>query len=129
MTPNSTASSRRRGVVAILCGAGLMCALATGAFAQMSKILDDTGLMPEDISLAAEAAEALYTKPGVKVGEVVDWTNAETGASGAVTVTEVNTSDNCVSFRHTTTSAKDRASRFDMRRCQNAENTWVLVPN
>lgn len=105
------------------------CLLATGAQAQLGQILDGTNLMPEDIELAAAAAEGVYTQSDVKIGDTATWQNPATGATGKVEVTTVDAAAACVSFRHVATPDGYPERRFDMKRCRGAENNWVLVPD
>jgi hypothetical protein len=107
----------------------VMGLLATGAQAQVGQILDGTNLMPEDIDLAAAAAEGVYTQSNVKIGDGATWQNPATGATGTVEVTAVDAAAACVSFRHVATPEGYPERRFDMKRCRGAENNWVMVPD
>lgn len=110
-----------------LCLAGALAAtLALPASAQLSRMLSDSNLTPEDIEIATATATELYSKAGVKVGETAQWSNEKTGASGVVEVTRVDTSPRCVSFVHTTEGKAKKRSQSASRRCLSADNTWLL---
>ena len=102
--------------------------LAGPATATLGSILDDTGLTPADIEMATAAAETLYARSGVKPGDSGSWENPETGAKGVVEVTGVDGAASCVSFRHLAEPASYPVRKFDMKRCKDAQNIWVLVP-
>lgn len=92
----------------------------------LSRILSDSDLTPDDIKLATNAAESLYTKEGVAPGEKVKWSSAKSGAFGVVVVLQVDLSENCVTFRHLIEAGSETRSRLDLRRCRNADGEWVL---
>lgn len=102
--------------------------LGSDAGANLGSILDGTNLTPGDMERASAAAETLYTQAGVKQGDTVSWENPETGARGVVVVTGVDPTRSCVSFRHQAEPADFPVRKFDMKRCKNSENVWVLVP-
>ena len=114
--------------IAIAVSAALVIGMAgpSMGLTGLSRILSDSDLTPDDIELATDAAESLYTKKGVASGEKARWSSAESGAFGVVKVLQVDVSENCVTFRHLIEAASKRRSRADIRRCQNADGDWVL---
>ena len=130
-TPKSGSMPRiaMRGRALSLAVAAVLALSAAPAQAQLSRILKETNLSPSDIAIATAAAEEVYSRPGVRVGETIEWINPETGSVGTVRVTKVEPGANCVSFRHVANARNKKERRFDMRRCKNAENNWILVPD
>ena len=108
--------------------AALIVAMSLPASAQLSRMLSNSQLKPEDIEMATEAATLLYSRPGVRVGDTSEWSNEKTGARGVVEVTKVDQGGACVSFRHTTVAGANKQSQSASRRCRTADNTWVLSP-
>ena len=116
--------------IGTVCLAGaLMVALSFPVAAQnLSRMLGNSRLTPQDIEIATTTAEQLYTKPGVRAGETAEWSNEETGARGVVEITKVDQGGSCVSFRHTTVGQANRQSQSANRLCRQADNTWVFTP-
>lgn len=113
---------------AFLAGA-LILALSIPVAAQnLSRMLGNSRLSPQDIEIATATAEQLYTKPGVRAGDTAQWSNEETGARGIVEITKVDQGGACVSFRHTTVGQANRQSQSANRLCRQADNTWVFTP-
>lgn len=120
-------SARKLNILCAVLAVALAC--AAPASAQIARILSDSRLSPEDVILATETAEELYTRPGVKVGDSLTWESAKSGAKGIVEVTKVDHGGACVSFRHTTLAGVSRRSQSASRRCRTADNTWVFSPD
>lgn len=108
--------------------ATLPFAWATSAPAQFGHFFNDAEMTPDDIALASQAAERLYTKAGVTVGEQVTWNNPKTDHKGVVDVLEVEAGP-CVTIRHIATTRAKPDIRYYVRRCQQADGNWVLSPN
>lgn len=118
--------------IAICVSAALIIGLAGPSMAGLgqtglNRILSDSDLTPDDIKLATNAAESLYTKIGVAPGEKVKWSSTKSSAFGVVLVLQVDLSENCVTFRHLIEAASKKRSRLDIRRCRNADGDWILV--
>jgi hypothetical protein len=64
----------------------------------------------------------------VKPGESASWANPDTGATGVVEMTGVDDAASSVSFRHVAQPASLPVRLFDMKRCNDARNVWILVP-
>jgi len=110
----------------IAVSAALVIGLAGPSVAGLGQILGESDLTPDDIKLAKNAAESLYTKKGVAPGEKVKWSSAKSGAFGIIIVLQVDLSENCVTFRHLIEAASKKRSRLNVRRCRNADGDWVL---
>lgn len=114
--------------LAIVASAFMTFLTADPASAQLSRMISNSQLSPEDIEIANAAAARLYTTPGVKVGDTTTWESEKTGAKGLVEVTKVDQGGACVSFRHTTEAGVQKRSQSASRRCRTADNSWVLTP-
>jgi len=124
MFRNSSRSVLKKTVITV--SAAFVIGLAGPSNAGLVQIFRDSGLAADDIKLATEAAESLYTKEGVAPGEKVRWSSAKSGAFGIVMVLQVDLSENCVTFRHLIEAASKSRSRHDVRRCRSADGNWVL---
>lgn len=125
MFRNSSRSVLKKTVITV--SAAFVIGLAGPSNAGLVQIFRDSGLAADDIKLATEAAESLYTKEGVAPGEKVRWSSAKSGAFGIVMVLQVDLSENCVTFRHLIEAASKNRSRLDVRRCRSADGDWVLI--
>ena len=93
----------------------------------LGRILAETGLSSEDFDLMGQYAAGLYKRGSPKTGASSNWANAESGASGTVTLEAVK--GNCVSLRHEATAGgRDKPVLIHTRRCKNADGIWVLQP-
>ena len=112
-------------LTAMLFALALLLAVAGPAAAQITKILRESGLNQADINIATETSEALYQKPGVRVGQKSEWSNPDTGASGVVEILEVQGA--CVTFVHYTQAPNRQPRRLPSKRCKDASGNWVLT--
>ncbi len=88
-------------------------------------MLGDSGLPPDDVKLMMAEAEALYTAPEAKPGDMGEWKNEASGAGGSIEITEIQ--DNCVLLAHVfETKEKAGPQRGEFKRCKRADGLWQL---
>ena len=112
-------------------GLTVLCALLSvgPASAQMSSFFRNLGLTPEEMNLAGSAAESLYAKPGVRLGQTARWGSDTSEASGVVEVLDVTEGGRCVAFVHRVRPTPDaREQPMELRRCKSDEGRWILSP-
>ncbi|MEM8774285.1 MAG: hypothetical protein AAGF53_04585 [Pseudomonadota bacterium] len=114
-------------VLALLAGACLFGLNSTSAQAEnIAKMLDDSGIEPESLSLMQDAAKALYTAQKKSVGDAKDWTNTATGTSGKVEI--VGLKNDCVQLFHSLEVARpSKVTEISVWRCRTSSGDWQLT--
>lgn len=116
----------------LMCGAALVLALGFGVSdataRSLSAIVADTGLSPEDFTMLEQSGATLYQGATPQKGAKANWSNAKSGSTGVVEITEV--SGNCVRLAHVTTiGSTGQTVRLDTHRCKSANGDWLLMPD
>jgi surface antigen len=109
--------------------AAALALTATSVTAQpLSRMLANSGLSPEDFDVMGNYAATLYERGTPRAGSKASWKNAESGASGTVTLEKFE--GNCASLLHEAQSARDNARPVQIRtrRCKNTDGVWVMTP-
>lgn len=97
------------------------------SFGQFGHFFNDAKMTPDDIDLASQAAETLYTKSGVAPGDQARWNNPKNGHNGVIDVLEVEAGP-CVTIRHIASTVAHDDIRYYVRRCKQANEDWILSP-
>lgn len=89
----------------------------------LSRMLAQTGLSPEDITMLSQATEALF-RPAPKTGARQDWSNPESGSVGNVRIMAIE--GQCATLRHQfRPGSANRTEQIETLRCRDAEGRWV----
>lgn len=98
--------------------------------AGIGQFFSNTGVSAEDINIIKFTAKSLYDVDKPKVGSHSSWENTRSGASGIVTITNID--GRCVGIRHNITlpSATPKKQEYHVRRCKDDNGTWrIEAPN
>lgn len=99
---------------------------AAPAEAQFARGFSNSGIAGSDVTVAGTAAESLFTGVEPRPGQHVEWTNPETGSTGSVEITAIETSPPCISLRHKVRTTTGLEREVNTRRCQDAQGRWLL---
>lgn len=94
----------------------------------LTNMIANAGLSPEDFSVMSTAAQDLYVKTQPVAGANTAWENPKTKSYGTVTIETV--SNGCVALLHRVhPKGADRAREIRNRRCQDASGAWLNQTN
>lgn len=106
-----------------LAAAALILSVGLAEAKPLSRMLAQSGLAPEDITMMTAAADTLFAgapQPGARE----DWQNTESGSRGNVQILSVG--DGCAVLRHQfRPGGADRTQQVQNQRCRNAQGQWV----
>ena len=92
----------------------------------LGKMLDDSGLVPGDISAMETAARDLVEPLG-KTGDARRWSNPPSRSKGAVTLGRID--GNCAELVHRVATVKrPQPITYSTWRCRTADGTWQVSP-
>lgn len=93
----------------------------------LADTLRRTGMTQQDIDVMSESAGSLYREGTPKVGQSVDWSNPDTGATGTSTLQSYQ--GNCATLKHVVvTPRRPEPQEFLFRQCRTAVGGWALTP-
>ncbi len=112
----------------LLIAAVLSLALTGAVAAQgIGRIVSNTGLTPQDLTIMGETARQLYDVPTPQVGQSQEWSNPESGSFGTTTLAAMTGA--CASIQQRSYPlGQERAVEYRTRWCRGADGTWVLTP-
>ena len=88
----------------------------------LGKILYDSGLSPDDISVMETAAQQLFEPMG-RTGDARRWSNPESRSNGAVTLGRID--GNCAELVHrVSTVRRPDPATYRTWRCRTADGEW-----
>lgn len=92
----------------------------------LGKILFDSGLSPNDISVMETAAQQLFEPMG-RTGDARRWSNPASRSKGAVTLGRID--GNCAELVHRVSTVKrPEPATFRTWRCRTADGAWSVSP-
>jgi len=92
----------------------------------LGKILFDSGLSPNDISVMEMAAQQLFEPMG-RTGDARRWSNPASRSKGAVTLGRIQ--GNCAELVHRVSTLKrPEPATFRTWRCRAADGEWKVSP-
>jgi hypothetical protein len=105
---------------------GLAAALiALPAAAQIARSIEAQGVSREDTRLLLDTAATLWEGGTPQVGNMAEWANPETGASGTVKVTDYD--GRCVTVLHEIQPGEGKAPlQSTGRRCRAEDGRWLI---